>query len=144
MARIEDLRLRDKGRKRRTTFTLTGVLLWEATEASHNNVELRVNFFGQDRGADDRLANNVAVVVKGRSERVEEGGHSTWTLTSTNPARTEFELVRENSNEFWPTRTFNEDSPGRDAVYAMAVVRDRSTAENLSEWARSNTVTGRY
>lgn len=41
-------------------------------------------------------------------------------------------------------RDFNEDRPGRDEVYAMAVVRDNVDGTNLSEWARSNTVTGRY
>ena len=144
MARIEDLRLDDRGRKRRTTMVVTGTVVFEAAEASFNNVELRISFFGQDRGDDDRLANNVALIVKSRSDRFEEGGDSTWTLTATAPTRTDFRLVRDSTGGFLPERTFNEDIPGRDEVYVMAVVRDPATTDNISEWVRSNTVTGRY
>ena len=71
-------------------------------------------------------------------------GRATWTITAVNPTRSDFVLVRENSNDFAWRRTFNEDRPGRDEVYALAVVRDHVDGTNLSEWARSNTVTGRY
>ncbi len=144
MARIENLTLTDAGRRRNATFTVRGTLVWEDSDASRNAAELRVSFFGQDRGEDDRLHNNVVLAVKGRSERVEEGGRDQWTLTAAGPARTDFVLVVENSNDFWPTRIFNEDKPGRDEVYAMAVARDHIDATNISAWVRSNTVTGRY
>lgn len=144
MARIEDLRLDDRGRKRRTTMVVTGTVVFEEAEASFNNVELRISFFGQDRGDDDRLANNVALIVKSRSDRFAEGGDSTWTLTATASTRTDFRLVRDSTGGFLPARTFNEDIPGRDEVYAMAVIRDPATTDNISEWVRSNTVTGRY
>ena len=61
-----------------------------------------------------------------------------------NRLRTDFTLVRYNSGGYLPERTFNEDIPGRDEVYAMAVIRDPATTDNISEWVRSNTVTGRY
>ena len=143
MARIEDLRLADAGRRRNATFTVRGTIIWEEAEASRNEMEIRVSFFGQDRGDDDRLANNVAVAVKGQSDRFDEG-RANWTITSVNPTRTDFVLVRENSNDFAWRRDFNEDRPGRDEVYALAVVRENVDGTNLSEWARSNTVTGRY
>ena len=143
MARIENLTLADAGRRRRATFTVRGTVIWEESDASRNAGELRVSFFGQDRGEDDRLHNNVALAVKGQSERIEEGP-DVWTLTAAGPARTDFVLVVQNSNDLWPTRTFNEDKPGRDEVYAMAVVRDHIDATNISAWVRSNTVTGRY
>ncbi len=143
MARIENLRLADAGRRRRATFTVRGTLVWENTDASRNNAEIRVSFFGQDRGADERIANNVVVAVKGRSGRVAEG-RAVWTLSAVEPTRTDFVLLRENTNDVGAGRGFNEDRPGRDEVYAMAVIRDPADATNISEWARSNTVTGRY
>ena len=143
MARIENLQLADAGRRRNATFTVRGTVIWEDTDASRNAMEIRVSFFGADRGDDDRLANNVAVAVKGRSDRIDEG-RADWTITAVNPTRTDFVLVRGNSNDFAWRRTFNEDRPGRDEVYALAVVRDHVDGTNLSEWVRSNTVTGRY
>ena len=89
MARIEDLRLDDRGRKRRATMEVTGTVVFEAAEISVNRVELRITFFGQDRGDDDRLANNVALIIKGRSDRFAEGDNSAWTLTATAPTRTD-------------------------------------------------------
>ena len=85
MARIENLVLADSGRRRRAVLTLRGSLVWEASEASHNRLELRVSFFGQDSAEDDRLANNVVLVIKARSGNVEEGARSTWALTSVTP-----------------------------------------------------------
>ena len=143
MARIENLQLTDAGRRRNATFTVRGTVIWEDTDASRNAMEIRVSFFGADRGDDDRLANNVAVAVKGQSDRIDEG-EAAWTITAVNPTRTDFVLVRENSNDVAWRRTFNEDRPGRDEVYAMAVVRNHVDGTNLSEWVRSNTVTGRY
>ena len=143
MARIENLQLADAGRRRNATFTVRGTVIWEDTDASRNAAEIRVSFFGADRGDDDRLANNVAVAVKGQSDRIDEG-EAAWTITAVNPTRTDFVLVRENSNDVAWRRTFNEDRPGRDEVYAMAVVRNHVDGTNLSEWVRSNTVTGRY
>ena len=143
MARIENLQLTDAGRRRNATFTVRGTVIWEDTDASRNAMEIRVSFFGADRGDDDRLANNVAVAVKGQSDRIDEG-EAAWTITAVNPTRTDFVLVRENSNDVAWRRTFNEDRPGRDEVYAMAVVRSHIDGTNLSEWVRSNTVTGRY
>ena len=143
MARIENLQLADAGRRRNATFTVRGTVIWEDTDASRNAMEIRVSFFGADRGDDDRLANNVAVAVKGQSDRIDEG-EAAWTITAVNPTRTDFVLVRENSNDVAWRRTFNEDRPGRDEVYAMAVVRNHVDGTNLSEWVRSNTVTGRY
>ena len=143
MARIENLQLTDAGRRRNATFTVRGTVMWEDTDASRNAMEIRVSFFGADRGDDDRLANNVAVAVKGQSDRIDEG-EAAWTITAVNPTRTDFVLVRENSNDVAWRRTFNEDRPGRDEVYAMAVVRNHVDGTNLSEWVRSNTVTGRY
>jgi len=143
MARIENLRLADAGKRRNATFTVRGTIIWEDTEASRNAMEIRLSFFGEDRGDDDRLENHVAVAVKGQSDRIDEGGGA-WTITAVNPTRTDFVLVRENSNGWAWQRPFNEDRPGRDEVYARAVVRDTVDGTNLSEWARSNTVTGRY
>ena len=143
MARIDNFGLADAGRRRRATFTASGTIVWEDTDISRNAVEVRVSFFGQDRGADERIANNVVNAVKGRSERVEEG-RSVWTLTAEGAARTDFVLRRDNSDDVGTGRGFNEDRPGRDEVYAMAVLRDPADASNLSDWVRSNTVTGRY
>ena len=144
MARIENLRLADAGRRRDATFTVRGSVVWEESDASRNEAELRVSFFGQDPRHDDRLANNVVRIVKGKSERSEEGDHSAWTVTAAGPDRTDFSLVRENDSTWAWRRRFNEDRPGRDEVYALAVVRDRSDGTNISESVRSNTVTGRY
>lgn len=144
MARIENMRLDDAGRRREATFTVRGTVVWEASDASRNEAELRVSFFGQDSGEDDRLANNVVRIVKGNSERSEEGDHSVWTVTAAGPNRTDFTLVRENDRDWAWRRPFNEDRPGRDEVYAVAVARDRSDGTNISEWVRSNRVTGRY
>ncbi|MEM7432745.1 MAG: hypothetical protein AAF351_12550 [Pseudomonadota bacterium] len=144
MARIEDLRLSDSGRKRRARMAVTGVVVFEEVDGARNEVELRVSFFGQDGRDDHRLANNVTKIVRGQSDGEGEGDHSTWEVNAISPSRSEFLLVRENDNSIWTGRTFNEDKPGRDEVFARAVVRDSMSSENLSEWARSNTVSGRY
>ena len=142
MARIEDLRLPDRGRRRRAEFTLTSTIIWEAVDAGRNGGEILVRFFGQDSGEDDVIWNYVQWVVKEQSDRTEFPERS-WEITAESIDRTRFQLDVEDVSGIFFGRRFNEDIPGRDEVYAIVMIRD-TDGINISERIRTNTVRGRY
>ena len=142
MARLESVRLDAAGRRRSAVFTLTGRLVWEASDRSRNGAEMLFLFRGRDRGADDVLLNHVVWITKSRSDTGVDGPVS-WRVTADGPAWSDFELRVENSNDFFWGRRFNEDIPGRDEVYARLGVQD-SNGVRIADGVESNVVTGRF
>lgn len=142
MAELNNLRLSARGSGRRAVFYIIGTIDYDDTDLNRNGILLFLFFYGDDGGSSQNIVGKILWSVRGQSF-TERDGLEAWRFSSPSPRQTQFIFRRENENRRWTRRSFNEDRPGRDEIYAWAQLRN-ADGSDVSEGQRSNNVSGRF
>ena len=147
MAALKELDIWATGKYEHTVISVKGTIDWISGKLQEEGAELCVQLKGEDswlRGKDDDLHSLAGFITKGRDGKLEHKVFDVHYEYNENDQSTSFVCkVRNQPAKDFSFRTFNEDLPGIDEIYALVSLKDNE-GHVIHPQERTATVTGRF